>query len=93
MALRLVPELATARVKQLPPMPAPEVLADVAERLRRILPSKPEASAWSDVRAATQGRRIPPRTGPKVGRNDPCPCGSGKKFKKCCLGGAQSKDA
>lgn len=25
-------------------------------------------------------------TGPKVGRNDPCPCGSGKKFKKCCLG-------
>jgi len=24
------------------------------------------------------------RTAPKVGRNDPCPCGSGKKFKKCC---------
>jgi hypothetical protein len=24
----------------------------------------------------------------KVGRNDPCPCGSGKKFKKCCLGTA-----
>lgn len=23
---------------------------------------------------------------PKVGRNDPCPCGSGKKFKKCCAG-------
>lgn len=23
---------------------------------------------------------------PKTGRNDPCPCGSGKKFKKCCLG-------
>ena len=22
-----------------------------------------------------------------VGRNDPCPCGSGKKFKKCCMGG------
>lgn len=21
---------------------------------------------------------------PKVGRNDPCPCGSGKKFKRCC---------
>jgi uncharacterized protein len=20
-----------------------------------------------------------------IGRNDPCPCGSGKKFKKCCL--------
>lgn len=24
------------------------------------------------------------RDGPKVGRNDPCPCGSGKKYKKCC---------
>ena len=25
------------------------------------------------------------RTKPKIGRNDPCPCGSGKKYKKCCL--------
>ena len=25
-----------------------------------------------------------------VGRNDPCPCGSGKKFKKCCLGKNES---
>ena len=24
------------------------------------------------------------REEPKVGRNDPCPCGSGRKFKKCC---------
>jgi len=24
-------------------------------------------------------------TGPESGRNDPCPCGSGKKFKKCCM--------
>jgi SEC-C motif-containing protein len=33
------------------------------------------------------GREIPVtvrRDTPKVGRNDPCPCGSGKKFKKCC---------
>ena len=22
----------------------------------------------------------------KVGRNDPCPCGSGKKYKQCCMG-------
>ncbi len=26
------------------------------------------------------------REAPKVGRNDPCPCGSGKKYKKCCGG-------
>ena len=25
------------------------------------------------------------RKPPKVGRNEPCPCGSGKKFKMCCL--------
>ena len=31
--------------------------------------------------------RVEPRAadGQKVGRNDPCPCGSGKKYKKCCL--------
>jgi hypothetical protein len=28
---------------------------------------------------------LPPRKEPKVGRNEPCPCGSGKKYKKCCL--------
>jgi preprotein translocase subunit SecA len=27
------------------------------------------------------------RESPKVGRNDPCPCGSGKKYKKCCGAG------
>jgi preprotein translocase subunit SecA len=26
------------------------------------------------------------KTKQKIGRNDPCPCGSGKKYKKCCLG-------
>jgi uncharacterized protein YecA (UPF0149 family) len=25
------------------------------------------------------------RSEPKIGRNDPCPCGSGKKYKHCCL--------
>jgi SEC-C motif domain protein len=28
------------------------------------------------------------REGPKVGRNDPCPCGNGKKYKQCCGKGA-----
>lgn len=27
----------------------------------------------------------------KIGRNTPCPCGSGKKFKKCCLGHLSSQ--
>ncbi len=34
--------------------------------------------------AEAQARAKPVRTGPKVGRNDPCPCGSGKKYKQCC---------
>lgn len=37
-----------------------------------------------DLRAAASG--TPARSAvPKVGRNDPCPCGSGLKYKKCCL--------
>jgi uncharacterized protein len=30
----------------------------------------------------------PRRSTPKIGRNEPCPCGSGKKYKKCCGGTA-----
>ncbi|MBC7341841.1 MAG: preprotein translocase subunit SecA [Clostridia bacterium] len=33
---------------------------------------------------ASQGPAQPVRRGQKIGRNDPCPCGSGKKYKKCC---------
>ncbi len=35
-----------------------------------------------------EGRSEPVRKGPRVGRNDPCPCGSGKKYKHCCGKGA-----
>jgi preprotein translocase subunit SecA len=34
--------------------------------------------------AEAQAKAKPVRTGPKVGRNDPCSCGSGKKYKNCC---------
>jgi len=30
------------------------------------------------------------RSGAKIGRNDPCPCGSGKKYKKCCAAARES---
>jgi hypothetical protein len=33
----------------------------------------------------SQGRQSISQAGRKVGRNAPCPCGSGKKYKKCCL--------
>ena len=34
------------------------------------------------------GTAAPQRPARKTGRNDPCPCGSGKKYKKCCGGAA-----
>jgi preprotein translocase subunit SecA len=34
--------------------------------------------------AKEAAKQKPVRTGPKVGRNDQCPCGSGKKYKHCC---------
>lgn len=40
---------------------------------------------YADTMRPAAHKRIPiKRNMPKVGRNDPCPCGSGKKFKKCC---------
>ena len=50
-------------------------------------PALEQQSKASDIvsEAAAAGEKAKPvRTGPKVGRNDPCPCGSGKKFKQCC---------
>lgn len=39
---------------------------------------------WLPIRHANYEREVAQRLAPKVGRNDACPCGSGKKFKKCC---------
>ena len=45
---------------------------------------KKEGGVWYFV----EGDMVVPKTqihaSPKVGRNEPCPCGSGKKYKKCC---------
>ena len=47
---------------------------------------KKEAGTWYFV----SGKTVPPkqviRSSPKIGRNDPCTCSSGKKYKKCCGG-------
>ena len=42
-----------------------------------------EQGIWMYV-TGRMNPKPPPRQVDKVGRNDPCPCGSGKKFKKCC---------
>jgi len=56
-----------------------------------------ERGAWRFVSGDAGARRADQRphispsqpvrhTAPKLGRNDPCPCGSGRKYKKCCGG-------
>lgn len=40
-----------------------------------------EHDVYNDLETAV--RRTPVQAGPKIGRNDPCPCGSGKKYKSC----------
>jgi len=46
-----------------------------------------EELAMAATRQFDDGAPVEPyRAPPKVGRNEPCPCGSGKKFKKCCGG-------
>lgn len=44
---------------------------------------------WLPLRKAIDERETSQRLRTKVGRNEPCPCGSGKKFKKCCGSAAE----
>ena len=44
---------------------------------------------WQPHRRAVFEREVASTMRGKVGRNDPCPCGSGKKFKKCCGAAAE----
>ena len=52
---------------------------------RRSMPSDGPTARVSDVaKQACQEPHETSPTGTRVGRNDPCPCGSGRKFKRCC---------
>lgn len=42
-----------------------------------------EEDYYTETPEPTAVKRTPVQTGPKIGRNDPCPCGSGKKYKAC----------
>jgi len=64
-------------------------IADANERLVRLLGEQPGREQEADAalqemerasRAAYGGSRV----AVKIGRNDPCPCGSGRKYKRCC---------
>ncbi len=51
-------------------------------------PARKQSDAFDKAMEAASAQPIV-RYGPKVGRNDPCPCGSGKKYKKCCGANAE----
>ncbi|WP_231759788.1 preprotein translocase subunit SecA [Microbulbifer elongatus] len=55
-----------------------------AQRRQQLELQHAQASALPETETATaEANPEPVRRGPRVGRNDPCPCGSGKKFKQC----------
>ena len=66
--------------------PKIEALLDDEEAVQTLASAIPEAVASIHQRLRQQSgpARTVRRSTPKVGRNDPCPCGSGKKYKKCC---------
>lgn len=58
----------------------PRFLKDQADASRRQRSPEEKSGGWREVAAGG----TPFAAAPKIGRNDPCPCGSGKKYKKCC---------
>ncbi|WAS91922.1 YecA/YgfB family protein [Nannocystis punicea] len=61
-------------------LPAPPAIAS----LERFMPLFMDL--WNDMQPTPPGLALePPRIRTKVGANQPCPCGSGKKFKRCCM--------
>ena len=55
------------------------------ERKQTFVMSRGEAAQGGSARTEDGKGVTVRREGKKVGRNDPCPCGSGKKYKRCCL--------
>lgn len=75
-------ELATLPPQDLKPLDIDEELENLAPDL---IPAHVEVLHKARL---TQAKPLPSSANenrPKVGRNEPCPCGSGKKFKKCCM--------
>ena len=52
--------------------------AQIRDNMERVQVAKPTSTS-----SGKEEQKRKPRTNTKVGRNDPCPCGSGKKYKQC----------
>ena len=63
-----------------------QLVREAAPEVRRSPWADARESRGESVEVASAARPVArDASGQKVGRNDPCPCGSGKKYKKCCL--------
>jgi len=67
-----------------PPASAPSTGSTVPQRPPRQRPLASRAPVLAAVGVDRKSRPVPDLSPGKVGRNSPCPCGSGKKFKRCC---------
>jgi uncharacterized protein len=88
-------------LREPPPHISPDRREELIEAMVRVVPTIYEhfakarmlgaSGAGPAAWAANTGFKIQPqrRSSVKVGRNEPCPCGSGRKFKVCCAGKAQ----
>jgi preprotein translocase subunit SecA len=65
-----------------PPPDVPDAVADLERRQQRRSSMKLRLSHGGPAAAAPRAETVR-READKIGRNDPCPCGSGKKYKKC----------
>src|SRR5688572_14986067 len=65
------------------------VAAVAAVVTSRAAPSRDRVRRWVRMTTKTFRSRVVPGDSMRVGRNDACPCGSGKKFKSCCEGKTQ----
>ena len=59
-------------------------IKDTPQELREDASFVREDGRWFYVDGHVHGQEPYRRETPRVGRNEPCPCGSGKKYKKCC---------
>jgi preprotein translocase subunit SecA len=55
-----------------------------AQPMQRVQVAQPTAAGFAGAKTAVKRPAAPIQKTVKAGRNDPCPCGSGKKFKNCC---------
>jgi preprotein translocase subunit SecA len=64
-----------------------------AQQIQRVQVAKQKSAVAAAVGGEdTKKRPVVKKAAEKVGRNDPCPCGSGKKYKKCCGANASGEE-